>query len=158
MKRISTAACVVVSLAACTTVNVKPLAAGHSIRHVCIQDNPKVLVGDFVGVLRDGLTRHGFTSEVVTSNAPASCDAVMTYTARRSWDLAPYMTQADLSLERDGRQIASAEYRLVNNGGLSLNKWAGTQEKLSPVIDQLLKPIEGTPEAINAAAGSTTPR
>lgn len=50
-----------------------------------------------------------------------------------------YLSHAELRIEKNGRQIAYAEYHLVGKGGLSLAKWASTKEKISPVIDELLK-------------------
>lgn len=126
-----------IALTACTSVSVRPLDNSSAARHVCIQDNPKVLVSDFVDVIRDGLQRHGYTSYVFTGNKPADCEIVLTYTALRSWDFAPYMSHAELRLERDFKQIGYAEYHLVGGGGFSLMKWQGTKEKMDPVIDQL---------------------
>jgi hypothetical protein len=62
----------------------------------------------------------------------------LSYTARRSWDFAPYLAQAELWLRQDGKQVGYAEYHLVGGGGLSLMKWQGTKTKMDPVIDQLL--------------------
>ena len=124
--------------AACTSVTVRPVAQGVKLDRVCIQENAKVLVADFITVVRDGLDRHGIASEVFTGAQPSNCDAVLTYTALRSWDLKPYLSHAELRLERDGRQIAFAEYHLKGKGGYSMMKWQGTKKKLDPVLDQLL--------------------
>jgi hypothetical protein len=127
------------SLTACTSVTVRPLDPALTIRHVCIQDNPKVLVSDFVPVLRDGFDRHRITTEVYSGTKPGNCEYVLTYTALRSWDFAPYLSHAELRLEKDRRQIAYAEYHLIGKGGFSLMKWQGTKAKIDPVIDELLK-------------------
>jgi hypothetical protein len=126
-------------LSACTSVEVRPPDPALAIKHVCIQENPKVLVRDFVPVVRDGLDRHGISTEVYSGTKPANCEYVLTYTALRSWDFAPYLSHAELRLERDGRQVAYAEYHLVGKGGFSLMKWQGTKAKIDPVIDELLK-------------------
>ena len=98
-----------------------------------------MLVTDFVNVLRDGFDRHGISTEVYAGAKPQHCEYVLTYTALRSWDFATYLSHAELRLERDGRQVAYAEYHLVGKGGLSLMKWQGTKTKMDPVIDELLK-------------------
>ena len=126
-------------LSACTSVEVRPPDPALAIKHVCIQENPKVIVRDFVPVVRDGLDRHGISTEVYSGTKPANCEYVLTYTALRSWDFAPYLSHAELRLERDGRQVAYAEYHLVGKGGFSLMKWQGTKAKIDPVIDELLK-------------------
>jgi hypothetical protein len=106
---------------------------------VCIQENPKVWVSDFLPVLREGFDRHGITTNVYSGTKPENCEYVLTYTALQSWDFVTYLSHAELWLERNGQQIASAEYHLVGKGGLSLMKWQGTKTKMDPVIDDLLR-------------------
>jgi hypothetical protein len=125
-------------VSACTSIEVRPLDASAPIKQVCIVENPRVEVSDFVDVMRDGFDRHGMASSVVTAEAAKTCDVTLTYTALRKWDLAPYLAHAELRLWRDGRQIGSATYHLNGGGGLSLAKWEGTRTKMDPVMDQLL--------------------
>jgi hypothetical protein len=141
MKCVRTLAVAVsISLAAgCTAVRVQPVAAAEQIRYVCIQENSKVMVDDFVPVLQDGFRRYGISTEIIQgSSRPERCEYVLTYTALRSWDLAPYLSYAELRIDKGGRAIASAQYRLRGKGGLSLTKWASTKAKIDPVIDELL--------------------
>ncbi|NQU36974.1 MAG: hypothetical protein HQ526_05175 [Actinobacteria bacterium] len=77
------------------------------------------------------------TSEVYSHSSPAGCELILTYTARRSWDFAPYLAQAELWLRTGGKQVGYAEYHLVGGGGFSLMKWQGTRTKMTPVIDRL---------------------
>src|SRR5262245_47432188 len=126
-------------LTACTSVSVKPIDPSVALRRVCIQNNPKVQVSDFVDVIRDGFDGHGISTDVFSGSMPASCVYILTYTALRSWDFAPYLSHAELRLEKDGRPIAYAEYHLNGKGGLSLMKWQGTKTKMDPVIDELLR-------------------
>jgi len=122
---------------ACTSTVVRPLALTPGPRLICIKENPKVRVADFVPVVREALSRHGIASEVFSEEAPARCEIVLTYTARRSWDFSPYLSQAEVRLERGGREIGYAEYHLRGKGGLSLHKWQSTREKMDPVLDEL---------------------
>ncbi|NII12177.1 Sbal_3080 family lipoprotein [Oleiagrimonas sp. C23AA] len=126
------------ALAGCTSVNVRPVPASEHIANVCIIDNPKVIVSDFVPVLRDGFNRHNIATSVVDQQRSASCNVTLTYTALRSWDFSPYLSHAELRLWRDGRQIGYAEYHLNGKGGLDLGKWKSTRSKMGPVIDKLL--------------------
>ena len=135
--RASVLACVVAA-AGCTSVQVRPVDPAAQMLHVCIQDNPKVTIDDFVPVLREGFDRHAISTEVFGGNRPERCEYILTYTARRSWDMATYLSQASLRIERAGRIVASAEYHLRGKGGLSLMKWQGTKAKMDPVIDELL--------------------
>jgi len=118
-------------------VNVRPVDPSVKLSHVCIQENQKVRVSDFLQVLRDGFDRHGITTEVFSGNTPSNCEFILTYTALQSWDFAMYLSHAELRIEKDGKQIAYAGYHL--KGGLSSKKWQDTKTKMDPVIDELLK-------------------
>ena len=122
----------------CTSVNVRPLPSANQIQSVCIVDNPKVIVSDFVAIIRDGFNRHGIATSVVDEARSQSCNVTLTYTALRSWDLKPYLSHAEIRLWRDGKQIGSADYHLKGGGGFDLGKWRGTKAKMDPVIDKLL--------------------
>lgn len=121
----------------CTAIKVQPVDNLASILHVCIHENPKVKVDDFVPVLEAAFSRYGISTERVATIAP-HCEYVLSYSARRSWDITPYLSQAELELSQWGRPIARADYHLRGKGGLALNKWASTETKISPVIDKLL--------------------
>lgn len=137
MKKISVAALCVLGLSACTTVKVQKVdTAAHPLEQVCIVENPKVAVADFLQVLEDGFQRHGIQTSVHRGQIPESCEYTLTYTATRGWDFKPFLNMAELRLRKGKTNVASASYR--HGGGLALNKWASTQEKLDPVIDQLL--------------------
>ncbi|GGX76995.1 hypothetical protein GCM10007160_00180 [Litchfieldella qijiaojingensis] len=138
MKNNFVVAAAAVALSGCTAVTVKPVDTAERLDHICIQDNPKVIVSDFVPVVRDRFYWHGVSSEVFSGSIPEQCQYVLTYTALRSWDFATYLSHAELRIEHDGRQIAYAEYHLRGKGGFSLNKWGSTKSKMDPVIDELL--------------------
>jgi len=125
-------------VAGCTSVKVQPVDPSLTILHVCIRQNPQVEVSDFLTVLQEGFERHAISTEVYYGNRPRHCEYILTYSARRSWDLKTYLSQAELRLLRRGQQIASADYHLRAKGGLSLTKFAGTKSKMDPVIDKLL--------------------
>ena len=119
-------------------MTVRPVDKATALKHVCIQENAKVAVDDFVSVVRDGFDLHGISTEVISGTAPERCEYLLTYTALRSWDFSPYLSHAELRIERAGRQIAYAEYHLKGKGGFALTKWASTKSKMDPVIDELL--------------------
>ena len=112
----------VIAVAGCTSVTVRPVDKAIGISHVCIQENLKVVVADFVNVVRDGFDRHGISSEVFSGAAPTNCEYLLTYTATRKWDFTPYLAHAELRLEKAGRAIGYAEYHLTGGGGLDLSK------------------------------------
>jgi hypothetical protein len=49
----------------------------------------------------------------------------MTYAVDRWWDLAPYMVDAQMIVNKDDAYVGSAHYHLAGNGGSSLMKWVG---------------------------------
>ena len=124
-------------LTACTSVRITPLQSAPTT--MCIEENPKVMVSDFVPVLQQGFARHGITTQPYATIAWDQCPYVVRYTARRSWDMAPYLSSAELTVLGPRREtLATAAYHLRGKGGLSLMKWQGTKSKMDPVIDQLL--------------------
>lgn len=100
--------------------------------------NPKVIVEDFLPVIRNGFNHHGIRTKVVAKPAPKECEYVLTYTAFKTWDMAMYLHHAELTLEKDGKIIGSAVYHLTGQGGLSPMKHQSTKTKMNPVIDELL--------------------
>lgn len=160
MHKLLSIALILVSVGAtgCTVVKVQPIGADHHISHICIQNNPRVTVGDFVPVMQEGFNNHGVTSQVVSGSGGPGCDYTATYNARRSWDFSTYLSVAQIAIQRDGRQIANANYHLRNKGGLSLTKWASVRSKILPVIDELfakMKPA-GVVSASSAGAEKET--
>lgn len=125
-------------LTGCTSVDVRPVDSNYNMTHVCIEENPKVIVEGFVSTLEDGFEDHLITTEIFRSRKPDHCEFTLKYTALRSWDMAPYLSHAELRLYRGSERIGYAEYHLNGKGGLSLMKWAGVKSKMAPVINELL--------------------
>lgn len=124
---------------ACTTIQVTPLEPSLAISKVCIEVNSKVIVGDFLPVITSGFKRHGISTEIYSSVPDDECEVILTYTALQSWDLTPFLSHAELWLnDRSGNQIAYAKFHLEAKGGFDFSKWDSTEEKMNPVIDQLL--------------------
>jgi hypothetical protein len=130
-----------IALGGCTSIQVKPVTSDNTVDHICIQNNAKVIVSDFIAVMQEGFTNRGITSEVYNGEKPARCLYTATYVARQTWDFAPYIVDAQIDILRDGRQIASGNYHMKGKGGFALNKWAGTRTKILPVIEQLLAQV-----------------
>lgn len=143
-----------IALSACTAVRVTPLQSAPST--MCIEENLKVKVSDFVPVLQQGFARHGISTQLYSQIPWAQCPYVVTYTARRSWDMAPYLSSAELTILGPRRQtLAKANYHLRGKGGLSLMKWQGTQSKMDPVINELLSDAKLITEPAPSASAKT---
>jgi hypothetical protein len=126
------------TLMGCTAIDVKQVDSSHAIKHVCIEDNPKVIVSDFVSTVEDVFQNHGISTEIYLGAIPERCNFRLTYTALRSWDFSPYLSHAELRLYNGNERIGYAEYHLNGGGGLALNKWASVKSKMTPVVNQLL--------------------
>jgi hypothetical protein len=127
-----------VMLSGCTSIEVRPVSREERILDVVIRRNDKVVVSDFIDVLVAGFQRHGIHAKVVSEDIELKDTYVVNYVAYRNWDMAPYLTDATITIDRNGRRVAEAQYHLKGKGGLSLAKWDGTKSKLDPVIDELL--------------------
>jgi hypothetical protein len=137
MKKLLAMISVGLALTGCTVVKVRPIDGNHRVENICIINNPRVTVPDFVPVMQEGFGNHGISSQLVT-NRGGNCEYTATYNARRSWDIGTYLSVAQIWVQRNGQQIANADYHLKNKGGLALNKWASVRSKMLPVIEQLL--------------------
>lgn len=66
MKKIVLSVLALSLLSACTSVHVQPLQADAKPEKICIAENPKVIVADFLRVVRDRIEYHGIRTEVFT--------------------------------------------------------------------------------------------
>ncbi len=167
----------------CTSVTVTPLDSYHQVKTLCIRENPKVTVPDFVPVIQDGLNRHEIQSEWIPFDArystqpiepeesvddryymyitalPDTCEYSLAYTARRSWDLGTYLSTADIEISDSTSIVASANYHLIGKGGFSLYKWQGVKTKIDPVMDQLFEqyPLDNELKTLRPMIQNETP-
>jgi hypothetical protein len=129
---------VALCLVGCTSLDVRPVPKSVHLQKVCIKFNDDMNVADLVQVIQEDFAAHGIPSAVFHGERPAGCSAIATYTADRWWDMAPYMVDAQVTIENDSGFLASAHYHLAGHGGLSLAKWEGTHAKLDPAMDAML--------------------
>ena len=128
MRGIASLLCSLLFVTACTVTHVERVGIpSHRIPLVCIEENADVQVDDFLQVVQNSLRRHGIRSWVFAASPPQKCDYFLNYTARRSWDLLPFLSYAKLTLRHGSRVVGSALYR-------------GTRHKIAPLIDELLAP------------------
>ncbi|MBM3073743.1 hypothetical protein HV346_07135 [Enterobacter sp. RHBSTW-00994] len=138
MKKIILLPMFAIGLVGCTSVKVNPLPKTELIDRICIQRNDAVKVSDLLPVVQQRLQYHHINSEVFSTEKPENCRYIMNYTAYRTWDVVPYLSSADFTINREGVMVASANFHLRAGGGLSLMKWRGTEYKINPVIDRLV--------------------
>jgi hypothetical protein len=126
-------------LSGCTSVDVRPIPASAKLEKICISYNSDVNVDDFVPVMQEDFLDHGIKSVVFNAERPNNCEFTLNYTVDRWWDLAPYMVDARMTVNKNDEFIGSAHYHLNGHGGLSLTKWAGTHSKIDPVVNEMLR-------------------
>jgi len=125
---------------ACTTVDIQHVQpASKPISLVYIERNPDVSDYALLGVLEVGLQRHGVQTKIVSNDPVPESAFVLTYSASNGWDLTTYLKHAELRLKEGNRLVASAVYH--HRGGFGFNKYASTESKISPVVDELLAGI-----------------
>jgi hypothetical protein len=115
---------------------VSPLSADLAVQNVCIERNPAVAVQDFLPVVENGFTRHGISHQVYLDDFPENCDAVVRYTALRSWDVTPFLRTANIDVFKDSRKVAWIDY--YHPHGFNPSKWASVEEKIGPLMDKML--------------------
>lgn len=123
-------------LSACTTIQVKELdRKANRVDLICIENNPRVVVSDFVSVLEMELQARQIKTKVFSTERPKDCEYILTYVATRGWDLSPFLNDADIRISKNDLLVASAHYHVIS--GLNLTKYQGTQTKMAPVFKKL---------------------
>ena len=122
--------------------NVQSIVPNQPIEEICILENPKVAISDFLPVIQEGIQRNGFQSRVFRE-IPHTCTYVLEYIAFQKWDFKPFMSEAEIRLYHAQEVIGHASYKLPSGifggGGANPAKWNSTKEKLDPLLDALFK-------------------
>ena len=132
----------VILIVGCATTNVTKIdRASNPVTLLCIEENPKVWVKEFLPFLETSFQSYGIKTIVHQENSiPGSCEYALSYTAFQLWDFVPYVYLAEIRIRRGTENIAMGRYNINRNQGgfLALNKWASIETKMTPVIDELL--------------------
>jgi hypothetical protein len=145
-----------VALGGCSiTQDVRPVGA-NDIQEVCIQANPQVFMSEFKNELQRQIESLGIrVTRVYEGERPPSCTTRVEYTANWKWDLAMYLTYANLRVyQGSDRLIGEATYD-AKMAGLNLGKFGTTAEKLRPLVNQLFAKAAAPRESLQAP--TTTP-
>lgn len=128
--------CTFVALSACTSVQIKPVSVANNdpVQEVCIVNNSQVTIPNFESIIIKRIQSHNIRTKTIHSVNKNDCQYKLYYTARRSWDLATYLSQADLKLYKNNMLVGSVEFK---QGGASPIKWRGVESKMNPLVDKL---------------------
>lgn len=108
------------------------------ISDICIKRNPKVFMDAFLPELQTQIESFGIKTRVFDDKAPDNCSFQLRYTANWTWDLAMYLTYAEIAVyenmhkQRIGRGIYDAR-----DGSGNLSKFGSTANKLKTITDPL---------------------
>ncbi|MBZ8143390.1 hypothetical protein CLD22_26485 [Rubrivivax gelatinosus] len=111
-------------------------AVPADLRELCVIENPGVRPG-FVSELRSSLQARGYRVRMLAPTAKLDeCPVTATYAARWTWDLALYMSYAEIRVYRDLRQIGSAVYDSTRGSG-NPGKFIDAETKIRELVQQL---------------------
>ena len=128
-------------LAGCTSIEVRPLPYDAQLKEISLIDNPRVIVHDFVSVMEEHFSRHGIALKQVPQFAQIGENTyAIRYSAQQSWDFTTYLSDAYVNVYKGNLLVACGKYHLIGGSAcLSLLKWQGTEKKMAPVFEELLK-------------------
>jgi hypothetical protein len=125
---------------------VEPIPPQTQISEICILENSKVIISDFLPIVQEGISRHGLRSSVYRE-VPSNCVYVLEYVAYQKWDFTLFMSEASIKLYRDKKLVGTVSYKtptgIFGGGGANPSKWKSTKEKLDPLLDELFKYYPG---------------
>lgn len=125
------------------TQSVQPVTDAN-IDRVCVETNPAVLMDGFEPTMCELIETHGMTTEVYSGQRPADCEHFLEYTANWRWDMAMYLSYADIQVyDREGLE-GRATYDARNGGG-RMDKFGPTRSKIEPLIEELFAGDLGDP-------------
>jgi len=105
---------------------------------LCIIENPAVRDG-FLLEYKSVLTSKQIPYKVVSkSTVPESCEWTSTYTANWTWDLAMYMSYAEIKVFHNGALDGEAIYDSTR-GGANMSKFIDAETKIRELVDKLMQ-------------------
>jgi hypothetical protein len=114
---------------------VKPVEH-FSGKEVCIIENPSVRAG-FLESYKRALSVKGYLARQLPPSALITeCDITSTYNAIWRWDLALYMTYAEIKVYSRGKTIGEAKYD-SQRGGANMGKFIDAKKKIDELVNQL---------------------
>lgn len=144
--RLLAPAVLVVALSGCSiSQTIDPIKT--PVSRVCVHENPKVLMDEFQPELVKQIQEKGFHTKSYKDQQPIDCSHRLEYTANWAWDMAMYLTYADIRVfDRSG--LAGKAIYDARSGGGRLDKFGRTAEKMKPLIDELFGSAPQGPIAV----------
>jgi hypothetical protein len=103
---------------------------------VCVARNDTVHMAGFHDELVRQIEARGIAVRSFAGALPADCRHRVNYTANWRWDMAMYLSYAQINVIEGDRPVGSATYD-ATQGGANMGKFGPTAEKLAPLVGQL---------------------
>ena len=124
-------------MSGCAITEVVQPVADLNTEQVCIIEAPAVRPGFLTEYVRQ-LERKGYrVLALKEGSAKNACEVTSTYLARWSWDLALYMSLAEINVYRYGRVVGSARYDSRKGGGRVFEKFIDAETKIEKIVGEL---------------------
>ncbi len=121
------------------TQSIEPLDA-VDVSLVCVLDNPEIHMAGFQPEMRELIEQRGIRTDVYSGSRPARCSHYLEHTANWKWDLAMYLSYADLRVY-DAQGLAGQATYDARSGSGRMDKFGPTREKLAPLVDELFAQV-----------------
>ena len=121
-------------------LQIKSVGMDAEVDHICLQYNDRVIVTDTDKILMGLIRENGYTTELYMSkDRPDGCQYVMTYTAGRRWKIIDIpMIYAKIDLYRGKDLLGSGTFGSRRRGAPISNRFDSTEEKLRPLVKEVL--------------------
>lgn len=126
------------SMASGCSINQKIEPVPKKISTLCVEKNDDIFMSDYLGTLEKELASLKVDSKTVAPSESSKCNDVLRYKANWKWDMTMYLQYANFSVFEGDNRIGYGEYNAVG-GGLNMNKFGDTEEKIKPILAELFK-------------------
>lgn len=114
-------------------------------KQICIVVDTSVRAG-FLDTYLGVLARKGYAiRQLPPGSAVTECAITSTYMGRWSWDLALYLSFADIKVYNNGQLTGQATYDSTK-GGANMGKFIKGETKIAELVDQL---FPGSPQVVS---------
>lgn len=112
----------------------------NDIQKICIIENPKVRSG-FLKSYKQSLDEKNISYSLINSETEdQNCEWTSTYNGRWSWDLAIYMSYAEIKIYKNNGLRGQAVYD-SRRAAYNANKFIKAEIKVKELVDQLFKKL-----------------
>jgi hypothetical protein len=136
IQRIALAITLAFALSGCAIhQTVKPVEH-FTEKEVCIIESPTVKAGFLDSYKRALLSKGYLVRQLPASASIVECNVTSTYSANWRWDLALYMSYAEIRVYSGGKPIGEAKYD-SQQGGANMGKFIDADKKINELVNQL---------------------